>query len=349
MALASPIGETGEAFDPVSTWVGWQRYVDNTPDAALPSASGDWSRDQRLDYHSQFVVVTTPAMARVSMELRRMLIVNRRHRGTARRGLIVSGLPSTGKTTTMMELGRIFELSDRRKHPGCGDRLPVAFVSVPPASTPKMLVAEFARFLGLPVLQRMNQAQITDAVCATLCELRTQLVLVDDIHLLDTRTRSGAETSDQIKHLGERIAATFVYAGVDVDTSPLLVGPRGQQLAGRFKLLRNDPLPYGTQAQRQVWTELVTDMEAALLLRKHRPGTLGRQAAYLHRRTAGVIGSLSYLIREAAVTAILNGTEHISKDLLETIELDIRAEQQLLAHPRPPAPRRTTTGTRTTR
>ncbi|WP_235613969.1 hypothetical protein [Streptomyces olivochromogenes] len=37
----------------------------------------------------------------------------------------------------------------------------------------------------------MNQAQITESVCATLGELRTQLVLVDDIHLLDTRTRSG--------------------------------------------------------------------------------------------------------------------------------------------------------------
>jgi hypothetical protein len=203
-----------------------------------------------------------------------------------------------------------------------------------------MLVTEFARFLGLPVLQRMNQAAITDAVCATLCELRTQLVLVDDIHLLDTRTRSGAETSDQIKHLGERIPATFVYAGVDVHDSPLLIGPRGQQLAGRFKLLRNDPLPYGTVAQRDVWEELVRDLEGALRLRNHRPGSLAGQAAYLHRRTAGVIGSLSHLLREAAVTAIMDGTETIKKSLLEDLELDIRAEQQLLAPV--PAQRRAT-------
>ena len=338
MAVATPAADMDEVFDPVSTWVGWQRYVDSASGTAAVADDSAWSREQRLDHHSQFVVVTTPAMTRVSVELQRMLIVNRRHRGTARRGLIVSGLPSTGKTTTLMELGRIFELSDRRKHPGVGDRLPVAFVSVPPASTPKMLVTEFARFLGLPVLRRMNQAQITDSVCATLCELRTQLVLVDDIHLLDTRTRSGAETSDQIKHLGERVPATFVYASVDVHSSPLLVGPRGQQLAGRFKLLRNDPLPYGTEPQRQVWLELVTDMESALRLRHHRRGTLVRQASYLHRRTAGVIGSLSYLIREAAITAILDGTESITKGLLESIELDIRAEQQILA---PPAQLRT--------
>lgn len=334
-----------DAFAPVSTWVGWQRYVDSTPSTAPPAHDSWWDLDRRLDYHSQFVVVTTPAMTKVSTELRRLLIVNRRHRGTARRGLIVSGPPSTGKTTTLMELGRIFELADRRKHPGAGNRLPVAFVSVPPASTPKMLVSEFARFLGLPVLRRMNQAQITDAVCTTLCELRTQLVLVDDIHLLDTRTRSGAETSDQIKHLGERIPATFVYAGVDVHDSPLLVGPRGQQLAGRFKLLPNDPLPYGTPGQQQVWGELVSDLETALRLRSHHPGTLARQARYLHQRTAGVIGSLSHLIREAAITAILDRSETITRELLAGIELDIRAEQQLLAPP-PPAPPRSARRTR---
>jgi hypothetical protein len=335
VAVGTPVADQDAVFDPVSTWVGWQRYVDSAP-GDQPADDDGWTREQRLDYHSAFVVVGTPAMERVSRELRQMLLVNRRQRGTARRGLIVSGLASTGKTTILMELGRIFELADRLRHPGISDRLPVAYVSVPPAATPKMLVSEFARFLGLPVLRRMNQAQITDTVCATLGELRTQLVLVDDIHLLDTRTRSGAETSDQIKHLGERIAATFVYAGVDVHESPLLVGPRGQQLAGRFKLLRNDPLPHGTTDQQQTWLEMVTDLENALRLRHHRPGTLARHAPYLHQRTGGVIGSLSHLIREAAITTITDDTERITKQLLDTIHLDIRAQEQLLT----PAQRR---------
>ncbi|WP_331718657.1 hypothetical protein [Streptomyces sp. NBC_00289] len=53
---------------------------------------------------------------------------------------------------------------------------------MPPSSTPKMLISEFARFLGLPMLERMNQIQITNAVCELLCEMGTQLVLVDDVH-----------------------------------------------------------------------------------------------------------------------------------------------------------------------
>jgi len=182
-------------------------------------------------------------MKTVSLALRRLLLLNRKQQGTARRGLILSGPPTTGKTTTLMELGRIFEHTDRRRHPGLKDRLPVTYVSVPPTATPKMLISEFARFLGIPVTSRMNQAQITDAVVHVLCDRATQLVFVDDIHLLNTRTRAGAETSDQIKHLSERIPATFVYAGVDVEHSPLLTGPRGSRSRGGSSCCATLPCP----------------------------------------------------------------------------------------------------------
>ncbi|WP_406293066.1 hypothetical protein OG948_01360 [Embleya sp. NBC_00888] len=161
-----------------------------------------------------------------------------------------------------------------------------------------------------------------------LVERATQLVFVDDVHLLDTRTRSGAETSDQMKYLGERIPATFVYAGVDVDGSALLTGARGRQIAGRFKLLRHTPLPYGTHVRRDTWVDLVGDMEGALRLRRHRAGTLERHAGYLHRRTGGAMGSLSHLIREAALTSIEDGTERITKALLDGVGLDVRAEHR---------------------
>jgi hypothetical protein len=301
---------------------------------------GPWSVDERLDYHSRFVVLSTPVMDKVSLTVRRLLILNRRHNGTARRGLILSGPPTTGKTTALQQIGRSFHLAEHRRHSGShGTRLPVVFLSVPPAATAKMLVSEFARFLGLPITPRMNQAQITDAVCHLLGDLATRLVLVDDVHLLDTRTRAGAETSDQMKHLSERLAATFVYAGVDVEASPLLTGARGTQLAGRFKMVRNPPLAYAGTESRQAWHGLVGGMEAALRLERHPAGTLVRHAGYLHQRTGGRIGSLSALVREAAVAAICDGSERITKKLLAGIEADQLAEQAA----RPPD-RRTTGG-----
>ncbi|MET9452897.1 DUF6817 domain-containing protein [Streptomyces cinerochromogenes] len=50
-------------------------------------------------------------------------------------------------------------------------------------------------------------------------------------------------------------------------------------------------------------------------------------AAYLHQRTAGRIGSLTRLIRQAAITAISDGTERITKASLDAVQLDHLAEQ----------------------
>ncbi|MFE0797595.1 TniB family NTP-binding protein [Streptomyces mutabilis] len=336
--MVNPISNEAIGFAPLApptVWQGWDAFVHRAPAPARDAADPAWSQAEREDYHSELAVMRTPAMDSVFTAVRRLLLVNRRQQAGARRGLIISGPATTGKTTTMMALGRSFQLADARQRPG--QRRPVLFISVPPAATPKMLVSEFARFLGMPITDRLNQTQITSAVCDLLCELGTQLVLIDDVHLLDTQRRTGAETSDQLKYLGERIPATFVYSAIDIETSSLLSGVRGAQIAGRFKIFRHRPLAYATEQDRAIWDDLVRAMEDLLRLRAHRPGTLLRHAAYLHARTAGRIGSLSHLIREAARIALTEGTERITKQLLGEVELDAAAEAQA----RPARPRRT--------
>ncbi|MEV8098864.1 hypothetical protein [Kitasatospora sp. NPDC085879] len=113
---------------------------------------------------------------------------------------------------------------------------------------------------------------------------------------------------------------------------------RGAQLAGRASLIDCDPLPARVGHQTP-FGSTVAAFENALGLAAHRPGSLRRLAPYLHQRTAGRIGSLSRLIRQAAITAILDGTEKITKTSLDAITLDHIAEQ----HHRPvrqPARRR---------
>ncbi|WP_078495944.1 hypothetical protein [Streptomyces sp. LaPpAH-108] len=126
-----------------------------------------------------------------------------------------------------------------------------------------------------------------------------------------------------------RIPATFIYAGIDIEHGSLLTGTRGAQIAGRFTLIPTRPFPYNSE-----WRGLVATMEKALALRRHRPGTLARLDRYLHDRTSGMIGALSHQIRGAAIDAIFNGTEKITKAGLKAVPLDVAAESPHVRGPR---------------
>ena len=64
-----------------------------------------------------------------------------------------------------------------------------------------------------------------------------------------------------------------------------------------------------------------------LRLHQHTPGTLPALAEFLYRRSGGMIGSLSQLVRGAAILAIETGTERITQDLLEAVPIDYAAER----------------------
>ncbi|MFJ2194005.1 TniB family NTP-binding protein [Kitasatospora sp. NPDC087861] len=297
------------------------------------------SVEDKLAYHSRFVTVQTPAIDKVSRTVRTLMVLGRHQDTTARPSLIVTGPAACGKTTAILHIGRACHLAShaRAGADASRDTVPVAYILVPPGATAKTLAAEFARYLGIPVTSRMTQAQITTAVCHTYAAARVRLVLIDEIHRLNPRTSTGADAADLLKDLTERIRATFLYAGIDVADTPLFTGVRGQQLAARASLIDTGALPlrHGT---REPFRDLAAAMDNALDLDHHRPGTLPRLAGYLHARTGGRIGSLSRLVRQAAITTILDGTERITRAVLDDIDLDHLAEEQ---H-RPHTPTRTT-------
>jgi hypothetical protein len=313
----------------LTTLEGWREFTTQNPappdllpedDLAVLDTGErlDYDEDQ-LDYHTRLTVVATSTLRTVVHTGRRLTLLNR-HAISARRGLILSGPARTGKTTALTQFGKTIEVIDQRQHPGA-DRIPVVYVTVPPAATSRMLAVEFARFLGTPVTTRANITDIIEAVCGVLIDARVGVVCVDELHNLSLATRNGAEVSDTLKYFSERIPATFVYAGVDLEDNGLFAGTRGRQIAGRFGVIETIPFPC-----TQEWTGLVSTFEDALRLHQHRPGTLERLAPYLHRRTHGMIGSLSHLVRGAAIDAILDGTEAITRASLGNVQLDHAAQ-----------------------
>jgi len=319
----------------LTTLAGWRAFTATNPvvpellDQRRWTSLGESERfaydELRLDYHTGLGSVATSTLRHVVHSGRRLVLLNR-HAISARRGLIVSGPAGTGKTTAITTFGKTHQVIDGQRHPGAGQRIPVIYITVPPAATPRMVAAEFARFLDLPVTARGNITDIIEAVCGVAVDARVSLVCVDEVHNISLTTRAGAEVSDTLKYFSERIPATFVYAGIDVERAGLFTGTRGQQIAGRFCLITSHPFPRNGE-----WDGVVATLEDALRLHRHRPGSLTALSAYLHQRTGGMIGSLSHLIRGAAIEAICDGTEKITKPLLEKIDLDHAAQHPGMA------------------
>ena len=128
----------GPAHDPdpgqdasPTTWELFCRFADDPP--PVPPGPGDAPRtaQQRLAYHSRFVTVRTPAVVKTLLEVRTLMALGRHQRATARPSLIVTGPPTTGKTTTLLEVGRTCHLAEQaRGGPGAA-QVPVAYLLVP--------------------------------------------------------------------------------------------------------------------------------------------------------------------------------------------------------------------------
>lgn len=112
-----------------------------------------------------------------------------------------------------------------------------------------------------------------------------------------------------------------MLAGINIERAGLLSGTRGEQIAGRFSMVRTGPFLLDGQ-----WATLVAALEGSLRLHQHQPGSLPRLARYLHGRTGGMIGSLLWLIRSAAIQAVIDGTEKITRTSMDAIPVDIASQ-----------------------
>jgi hypothetical protein len=226
MVTRQPGPDDDPQLHALTSLAGWRQFASEMP--AVPGVldSETWQAldpgkraaydDDRIAYHSRLLVIQTPAVRDVVTTGRRLAHMNRSAR-FGRSGLIVSGPARTGKTTAVTQLGKTIEVIHRRRRPGCGDDIPVVYITVPPAATPRMIATEFARFLGIPVTRQANITDIIEAVCGVCTDTRTTAICVDEIHNLNIATRTGAEASDTLKYFSERIPATFVLSGINVE------------------------------------------------------------------------------------------------------------------------------------
>jgi hypothetical protein len=262
-----------------------------------------------------------------------------------------------GKTSLLKHIGELYEVKCRALHPErerrlLGDWVPVVYVSASTGATAFQLSQALGNFLNVPVrAASSNKWSVTDPVLKGLKYAGTELILLDDLHMIDQHRGMGEETNNHLKNLSNHCAATIIGAGILLDetnlfndgrpppvtrkqsTAPGRNRGRSSQFGSRFPDLQQlAPFEIGTEEEQKYWAWLVWQFEQRLRLFDHDLGSLAGQGwRDLHERTSGYIGPLTTLFKLAAARAIRTKAEKIDADLLDQIWMDFNSEADFAA------------------
>jgi Bacterial TniB protein len=263
----------------VTTLDSWRTFVEHHPKLVTLLSAAELDclspaerlayNDERSDYHAELPALKTPMLDRTVNKGLIFMRLNRGQQLGTSCGLVLSGVPGVGKSTAIRALGRTVERTYRLRNPQMTEAVPVIYVTMPTGQHPKALPSELLYFLGAPHGSRDSETVLTHQACQLMSDLKTSLVLIDEVHEIDRSRASHDQQSDQLKYFMDHVPATFVLAGINVENCGFFTGNRGQQLARRFTPLKASPSNYSTIPQRQDWAKLIDGFEHALRPHAH--------------------------------------------------------------------------------
>jgi hypothetical protein len=339
----------------LSTYEGWTDFAERPTRArpaeltrvqlgSLPATERAAYDLERRVWHAN-ILLRTRQVEDIELQLADILDSNLQDSDRVKSAAAIDAPPALGKSTVVNNFGRVFH-QQRIAEAGQwldADRdvrhLPVCHVTLTGRLTIKglhmMILGFYAHPATAGILHRSLAGRDLARAAAECIERHdTRLVIVDDLHFLNMRTRDGVEVANQLKWLANEYNATFLFAGVALRARGLVgEGHSGREAAmaqtfRRWTVLGLSPFTLTHKRGREEWDRLLFGIEQALVLSDAHPGMLVDLSRYLFARTTGNIGSLMDLIRRGASRAIRTGRERIDRELLDDIRIDEGAETE---------------------
>jgi hypothetical protein len=180
----------------------------------------------------------------------------------------------------------------------------------------------------------MTLPQLVGLVRDSLYDHGTKVLLLDDITRLRMYREADQDALDLIRSLMS-MHLTLVLIGVGIRDSGVLREGAGRfsrrsreaatQTERRFDLVDLDPFRYDTADGIAAWVAHLAGIEDRLRLFHARSGmlTTGTMPEYLFRRTNGIVGLLERLIEDGCGHAMDTGTEDLTTDVLDDIDINL--------------------------
>jgi hypothetical protein len=292
---------------------------------------------QRRVWHANLGPIKTPQLAELHEDLWDIVDSNAQDGDKAKGAIAIDAFPGLGKTTSVLAFAKQFHLREIAEEgkftEDSNERWPVCRVGLTGNTGMKDFNRAMLEYFAHPGRTTGTTAQFAHRALDCVLSCAVRVLIVDDLHFLRWRAKSGVEISNHFKYIANEFPVTLLFIGVglaerglfsegDSYTNAVLA-----QTGRRTTRLDMRPFTIGTEQGRREWRQMLLAIEQRLVLAEKHAGMLADDLGdYLFARSTGHIGSLMTLINRGCQRAVRTRTEHLSQDLLDGVKNDAAAE-----------------------
>ena len=233
----------------------------------------------------------------------------REPRRSRARGIFLAADPGMGKTLLSQELARMFPMQNRPRDSLNEGAWCAVSISMSGARRTKAVLNRILEATGAPIGKTVTIGDQEIAVVAHLRRLNCGLLILDETQdLLGAQETEQLRVMEVIKYLMNELSLPVLALGTNPESTPFKLDPH---LAARFEIM---PLPAW-----EVGDDLATflsDYERTLPLKRASGLSKKSIQELLVKRTGGITDGILRCLRNAALWAMVDGTERITVELL---------------------------------
>lgn len=292
----------------------------------------------RRKWHANLGPLRTPQMDALHEDLWDIFESNDQDGDKAKGSIALDAFPGLGKTTAVLAFARKLHrriIREEGQLTAAGhERWPVCRVGLTANTGMRDFNRAILEYYGHPGRFRGTAAEFGYRALDCVLSAETKLLVVDDLHFLRWRNRSGIEVSNHFKYIANEFPVTLLMIGVGLEAKGLFSEDGSYtnavlaQTGRRTTPLNLTPFTIDSEKGRTDWRNTLLAIEERVVLAEKYPGMLADGLSdYLFARSTGHIGSLMTLVNRGCQRAVRTGVERLDEALLDQVKNDAAAEK----------------------